>query len=95
MIIRWTQTAQRDRDDAIDYLMEESPQSALLVDQRIDDSLPILYHHPYAGRIGRARGTRELIVPDTPYIAVYRVEGQEILILRLVHMARRWPKTFN
>ncbi|KQU93996.1 hypothetical protein ASC89_08335 [Devosia sp. Root413D1] len=88
MIIRWTQTAQRDRDDAIDYLMEESPQAALLVDQRIDDSLPILHHHPYAGRIGRARGTRELIVPDTPYIAVYRVEGQEILILRLVHMAR-------
>lgn len=92
MIIRWTHTAQRDRDDAIDYLMQESPASALLVDWRIDEGLPILYQHPYAGRIGRARGTRELIVQDAPYIAVYRVEGQEILILRLLHMARRWPK---
>jgi toxin ParE1/3/4 len=95
MIVRWTQTAQQDRDNAIDYLMAESPQSALLVDQRIDDCLPILYQHPYAGRIGRAKGTRELIVPDTSYIAVYRVEGQEILILRLLHMARRWPSTFS
>lgn len=95
MIIRWARTAQQDRDDAIDYLMGESPASALLIDQRIDDSLLILYQHPYAGRIGRARGTRELIIPDTPYIAAYRVDGQEILVLRMLHMARRWPATFN
>lgn len=95
MIIRWTQTAQQDRDDAIDYLMGESPASALLVDQRIDDGLLILYQYPYAGRIGRARGTRELVILDTPYIAAYRVEGQEILVLRMLHMARRWPTAFS
>lgn len=95
MIIRWTHTAQRDRDDAIDYLMRESPASALLIDRRIDEGLLMLYRHPFAGRIGRARDTRELIVPDTPYIAAYRIDGQEILILRLLHMARRWPKALT
>lgn len=95
MIIRWTHTAQRDRDDTIDYLMRESPASALLIDRRIDESLLMLYRHPFAGRIGRARDTRELIVPDTPYIAAYRIDGQEILILRLLHMARRWPKALT
>ncbi len=92
MIIRWTQTAQQDRDDAIDYLMGESPQAALLIDQRIDDSLLLLYQHPFAGRIGRKSGTRELIVPKTPYIATYSVNDGVIVILRLLHMARQWPE---
>ena len=46
------------------------------------------------GRIGRARGTRELILGDLPYIIVYRVT-KRVEILAVVHMARQWPSKFD
>jgi toxin ParE1/3/4 len=48
---------------------------------------------PESGRIGRLRHTRELVVPQTPFIAIYRLSpsGNEIHILRLLHAAQKWP----
>jgi toxin ParE1/3/4 len=39
-------------------------------------------------------GTRELVIPQTPYIVPYRVQGHVIQILRAYHGARRWPDSF-
>jgi toxin ParE1/3/4 len=37
-------------------------------------------------------GTRELVISNTPFIAVYRLVGTErIEVLRLLHGAQRWP----
>jgi toxin ParE1/3/4 len=52
-----------------------------------------LVDHPHIGRPARVAGTRELIVPRTPYLLPYRVRGQTVEILRVYHGARRWPKT--
>ena len=46
---------------------------------------------PHRGRPGRWPGTRELIIPGTPYIVPYRVKGDLVEILRILHGARRWP----
>ena len=46
------------------------------------------------GRPGRVPGTRELVIPGTPYIVPYRVQGEAIQILRVYHSARRWPESF-
>jgi toxin ParE1/3/4 len=43
------------------------------------------------GRIGRVKGTRELVISRTPFIAVYRIAGQRIEILRFLHGAQKWP----
>jgi len=40
------------------------------------------------------RGTRELVISQTPFIAVYRVLREEVLILRVLRGARRWPARF-
>jgi toxin ParE1/3/4 len=32
-----------------------------------------------------------LVVPDTPYIAPYRVRGDEVEVLAVFRGARRWP----
>lgn len=46
-------------------------------------------HHPYTGRTGIEEGTRELVIPNTPYVVVYRViQSEAIQILRIWHGAQ-------
>ena len=59
--------------------------------QRTDQGLAAT---PEMGRTGRARGTRELVFADLPYIVVYRITDA-VDILAVVHAARKWPKSFS
>jgi toxin ParE1/3/4 len=61
---------------------------ALLIVQTIERSFP---EYPDMGRPGRVPGTRELIIPGTPFIVPYRVVGKTLQILRVYHGSRRWP----
>ena len=38
------------------------------------------------------RGSRELVITGTPYLAAYRVENDAVVIVRVVHGAQRWPR---
>ena len=53
-----------------------------------------LAHFPESGRIGRVKNTRELVIVNTPYIVAYRIKGDTIQILAVLHGRRKWPKTF-
>jgi toxin ParE1/3/4 len=46
---------------------------------------------PHRGRVGREEGTREILFPPLPYIAVYRVKDQSIEVLRVYHGAQDRP----
>ncbi|WP_374200774.1 type II toxin-antitoxin system RelE/ParE family toxin [Inquilinus sp. Marseille-Q2685] len=46
---------------------------------------------PALGRPGRIAGTRELVIRRTSYILVYRLAGDTVEILRILHSARQWP----
>ena len=54
----------------------------------------LLSEHPKLGAPGRVPGTRELMIPKTPYIVPYRVRGSRIEIARVYHTSRRWPDRF-
>jgi toxin ParE1/3/4 len=54
----------------------------------------LLADNPDMGRPGRVPGTRELVIPKTPFIVPYRLVGTTIQALRVFHGARRWPETF-
>jgi toxin ParE1/3/4 len=43
------------------------------------------------GRPGRVADTRELVIPHTPYIVPYRVKGDVVQIITILHGAQRWP----
>src|ERR1700683_5532613 len=45
-----------------------------------------------SGHPGRGPGTRELVIPKTPYIVPYRIRGTTIEIARVYHSSRRWPE---
>ena len=46
---------------------------------------------PLMGRPGRLEGTRELVVPRLPYVVIYLVRGNELIIQRVLHQAQQWP----
>ena len=40
---------------------------------------------------GRVEGKRERAINRTPFIAAYRIQGEFVRILRLLHGAQKWP----
>jgi len=80
-----------DRTAIFDYIEADSPDAAVMIDDRIEAAAETLEHCPELGRPGRIEGTRELMVPGTPYIVAYRSLGTRVRILRVLHGAQRWP----
>jgi toxin ParE1/3/4 len=50
---------------------------------------------PESGRPGRIEETRELVILRTPYIAAYRITGDTVRILRVLHGAQQWPEDMS
>jgi toxin ParE1/3/4 len=95
MAIVWRRQAEQDLQRIFDFILERNPAAARRVCDRIERRVAELLGHPRSGRRGRVIGTRELIVPGTPYIVAYRVKGRQIDVLAVLHGARRWPVTFD
>jgi toxin ParE1/3/4 len=91
MILEWSVFALADREAIFDYIEADSPRAAVSVDERIQACVENLKRFPEMGRPGRIEGTRELVVSRTPYIAAYRIAGDAVRVLRLLHGAQQWP----
>ena len=92
MRVTWSERARRDRHHAIDYVAEANIRAAIDVGDRLAAIRKRLEQFPESGRLGRIPGTREYVVLGTPFIAVYRIVGGTIRIMRLFHHAQRWPE---
>ncbi len=92
MQLEWSIFAQADREAIFDYIETDSPQAAIIVDDRIREQVEALMNFPEMGRLGRVDGTRELVIQRTPYIAVYRIAGNTVRVLRVLHGAQMWPE---
>ncbi|HTB33607.1 MAG TPA: type II toxin-antitoxin system RelE/ParE family toxin [bacterium] len=89
--VRWTETALKYLEAAVLYVAEDSPPAAKNLATRIYIGVQILSEHPEIGRPGRCKGTRELVISGTPYVIPYRIKGDQVEILRVLHGARKWP----
>ncbi|MGB7284508.1 MAG: type II toxin-antitoxin system RelE/ParE family toxin [Candidatus Acidiferrum sp.] len=94
MRVRWLRVALANLEAEADYIAEDNPAAAGRVVQRILRTVALLRKNPAIGRPGRVPGTRELVVPNTPYIVPYRVRADTLEILRVFHAARKWPHKF-
>ena len=94
MRVRWLKAALANLEAEAEYIAEDNPAAAGRVVQRIFCAVDLLKENSAMGRAGRVAGTRELVVPDTPYIIPYRVGGDAVEILRAFHTARKWPEKF-
>ena len=75
--LRWTKLAKGDLQAAWDFIARDNAQAAdALIDRNIGAS-EALERHPHMGRKGRIQGTRELVIPSTPFVLVYRIEQRQ------------------
>jgi addiction module RelE/StbE family toxin len=91
MHLEWSVFARADRNAIFDYIEGDSPRAAASIDDRIEACVKGLAQFPEMGRPGRLEGTRELVISRTPYIAAYRIIGDAVRILRVLHGAQQWP----
>lgn len=95
MIVLWSPQAVADLASLRAYIAEDNKAAAPRVVLHIIRNIErLLSEHPDMGRPGRVPGTRELVIPQTPYIVPYRVRDNRIQVLRVYHGARKWPERF-
>ena len=89
--VRWLKRALANLDAEAEYITRDNPAAARRVVAAIERSVLYLARYPSVGGSGRVEGTRELVVPGTPYVIPYRVRKGKVEVLRVFHAARKWP----
>jgi toxin ParE1/3/4 len=88
MKIVWSPEARRQVSEIWHYIALDNPGAAERMVTRLVTAVEKLAHFPHLGRPGR-EASRELLIGGTNFIVVYRVEGEEIRIVTVLHGARR------
>jgi len=91
MRIRWTPAAAADLQYISDYLKNQHPHYRQPTMRKLYEAIRSLKTLPHRGRPGREEGTREVLFPPLPYVAVYRVKEQSIEVVRIYHGAQDRP----
>jgi toxin ParE1/3/4 len=84
----WTVTAADDLEQIALYLKANDPAFAHSTVVKIYEAVP-LRRFPNRGRAGLHKDTRELVVSDLPYLVVYQVLPDAVMVLRIVHGAQQ------
>jgi addiction module RelE/StbE family toxin len=92
--VRWLKYALVDLDEAEACIAQDNPSAAFEVVAKIVRAVTLLKDQPGIGRAGRVPGTKELVVPETPFIVPYRVKDETVQVLRVYHSSRKWPDRF-
>jgi len=87
--IVWSALARTRLREIRAYVARDKPQAAERLATRIVALVEALRNHPQLGRVGAEPGIRELVVGSTPYIVLYRVQGQRVTIGTIWHAAQR------
>lgn len=91
MKLIWSRRAVRHLAQLRDYIAKDSERHAALVAARILKAVDLIETNPDIGRPGRVVGTRELVIPGTPYIIPYRVRGGAVELIAVFHGRQKWP----
>jgi len=74
------------------HIARDNPTAANRIGGILLDAVERLAELPNLGRPGRVAGTRELVVPGTPYVIPYRLRGDRLEVLAVFHGRQKWPK---
>ena len=89
--IKWLRKALKSLEQAYGYMAETDADAAIALVLKIQAATQQLAEFPMMGRVGRVDGTRELVITNSPYLVIYRVKGNAVQILRVLHASKRYP----
>ena len=92
MKIVWRPMAEADRENIFDYIALDNPQAALDLDAAFKTKVEIAARNPQLYKVGRMRGTREIVVRPN-YLMVFDIddENDTLVVLRVLHAAQQCP----
>ncbi len=73
------------------YIARDNPVASARIAGALLEAVERLAKLPHLGRPGRVAGTRELIVPGTPYVIPYRVRADRLEVIAVFHARQKWP----
>lgn len=73
------------------FIRERNPAAALDVRGRIMHSIKRLKEFPRSGRSWRLANTWEIVVPGLPYVVIYKIDGDRVMVAKLFHTSREFP----
>jgi toxin ParE1/3/4 len=92
MRIEWSAQAVADLKAIAEWIEQDRGiETANRVASTIYEAVQSLLIMPYRGRYGRVENTRELVIPRLPYVVVYEISNERLVVLNVLHGARRWP----
>jgi toxin ParE1/3/4 len=74
------------------YIARDNPKAANRIAGTLLEAAERLAELPNLGRPGRVAGTRELVVPGTPYVIPFRLRGDRLEVIAVFHGRQKWPK---
>ena len=92
MKVRTSLDAEEDIQEVFDYIARDSIRNANAVADRIFQAIDDLADFGGRGRKGTVRGTLERVVARTGCVLIYRIEENEVVILRVWRSARGVPR---
>ena len=78
-----------DRNAIMEYIAQDNPTAAIDLDLEFEAKAENARQRPRLYKPGRMKGTREIVVRPN-YVMVYRVTGDLIEVLRVLHAAQQW-----
>jgi addiction module RelE/StbE family toxin len=88
--VEWRAQASADLEDVLSYIADRNESAADSLSEAIEQATSQLPQHPYLYRLGRAEGTREIVVHPN-YLVVYHVTSTVIEIVAVVHARQQYP----
>ncbi len=90
MKVVFDERAAADLEDIYRFIATDNPRNAQSVVDRIVASVERLGQFPEMARAGQVDGTREWVVPQLPFIVVYRLSrhSDEVVVTGIFHGAR-------
>lgn len=88
MNVIWRKRAERAYLSQLAYVQARDRRAAERLQDVVEYRVDLLARHPEMGRPSIRQGVRELVISDTPYVAIYQVADDVITILQFFHTSQ-------
>lgn len=92
MTIVWSPRAVEHLTHLRSYIARDNPKAANRIAGTLLEAVECLAELANLGRPGRIAGTRELVVPGSAYVIVYRLRTDRVEVIAVFHVRQKWPK---